>query len=1534
MTTGKRLVLFLVSGVFLFTMLYFVLDLSVFTTSDPVIVESSGSLNGKSFPFKKLPKTDRIDLAWQQEFERTKDPALGYVPRERLQFARQYSLQKREQLKSLRKSYGNMGNMGIAGIDWTERGPNNIGGRTRALMYDPNDGTGKKVWAAGVTGGLWYNNDITDNDSPWQKVDDFWDNIAVTCIAYDPNNTNIFYVGTGEGFTAGGNSSSRGDGVWKSTDGGSSWSQLSASTGFYWVNDIAVRNESGTSALYAGTAREYHLGGYFGSPDQGLYRSTDGGSSFTQVLPLPSGSTRPYSVADIEIAADNRIYIGTEKNSTGYGGGTILYSDNGSSGTWTVNTNYSSISGVARVELACAPSNANIVYALIEANLVLERVGYSSDKGATWTDMSEPNDADVSIPGTDFSRGQAWYDLILAVDPNDATKVYAGAIDLFRGIYSGGNISWTQISKWSNNSNMNTLNISVVHADQHAIIFKTGSSTETFLSNDGGIYYSDNFNSSPPDILERNKDYNTIQYYACAIHPTAATNHFLGGCQDNGSHRLTSIGVGPAIEVSGGDGAFCHIDQDESSYQFTAYTYNNLYRSTDGGQTFTAVISDGNGSFINPSDYDNVNDKMYSAYSNGQYLRWNDPQTGTSTTAVSVTDFNSGKVTTVSVSPNTSNRVFFGLNNGRVVRADNAHSTPTTSYINSGAGMPTTSSVSCIAIENGDDNHLLVTYYNYGVTSVWETTDGGSNWTNVEGNLPDMPVRWALFDPTNSDRALLATEVGVWSSDNLNGTSTQWDPSVSGLANVRVDMFRTRTSDNLIIAATHGRGLFTTDAFSSAQAQFDADRTTWLINRPIQFQDGSLQATSWSWNFGDGNTSTEQNPAHVYTSTGTYTVSLSINGGASTESKTNYITILSDPAIPYSQDFNSNNGAFYAHSISEEENYWQWGAGTSGKPNYNPEKGMATLEGAASWITNLTGSHGTNTIYALDSPPFNLEGGTGSYTLDFKYRMLLKGNTGGDVNAAGFNVQYSTDGGDNWTILGSPGASWYTDNSIAGLNGDPGFWRGAGTWTTIFNPSIDITSLIGNSDVRFRFVFGASYSQWDGAQIDNFQITGNSISPVAGPTSVDASNITTSSADVSWSGTSSEFRVVRTEGGPASSPTSGTLVYEGSSTNSTASSLTELSTYYFTAYGKASGSQAYSSAKEHIAAVISTANSVSTTVPANQTGTYVFGTTGSNVNIGTNQDSDGGTMQVDRFNSSPTGNNTISGSATAPDASTVTPNKISTERYWTITTNLTGSNSYTVSLDITGLSGVSNPDKLLILKRDGGGWVAQNTTRDGNTLSSTVSSLSDFGIGADDNDNPLPVTLSAFAANIQNNRVILKWVTESEINNEKFILQKSLDGQSFYPLANIPGHGNSSVRQEYKYVDEQVQVGNIYHYSLSSVDYNGTMNLYDTLIVDFSAEILPVEFALYSNFPNPFNPSTNIKFDLPAGKTLYPVNISVYNVLGQKVRTLLSTKLEPGRYTEVWDGRNDLSNLLSSGTYFLVIKAGNNVATDKMLLLR
>jgi PKD repeat protein len=844
---------------------------------------------------KEIPKQDRPDLAWEQDYLATLDPALGRPTREVL-------LPIYQQVAAQRQSMSLA--PGAASSPWEERGPDNVGGRTRALMWDPNAASGNKVWAGGVTGGLWYNNDITNSSSNWIAVDDFWDNISITAIAYDPTNTNTFYVATGEGWGAG---AARGEGIWKSTDGGLTWNQLASTTSFFYVNDLIVRNESGTGVVYAACDYRGYQGGAHGNSSKGLQRSTDGGTTWNQTLPnVPSGSY-PYFAADIELGANNRLWVGTIRTHLGTHGGTVLYSDDGTN--WTVAY---TVSGGDRVELACAPGNSNYVYAITEVSSAVGDIARTTDGGLTWTTLNEPSDADNGIPATDFSRGQAWYDLIIAVDPNDANTVITGGIDLFRT--TDGGTTWSQISKWSNNNNLAALNCSYVHADQHQIVFKPGSSSTAIFGNDGGVFYTTSLATAATSnvISDRNNGYNVTQFYACAIHPSAGQDYYLAGAQDNGTQRYQSSGMNSTTRATGGDGAYCFVDQSDPNYQVTSYVYNSYWRSTNGGNSWGSRIQSdqSTGKFINPTDYDDVQNVLYSARTTSTINRISN-MTG----SPSISNFTISGMTRMAshlrVSPYTtsSTTLFVGTENGDLFKVTNADGASPSSTNIAGSTLPN-SNVSCIEI-GASENELLVTFSNYGVNSVWYTNDGGTTWISKEGDLPNMPVRWALFNPNNRNEVILATEVGIWSTAAFNAASPSWSPSNSGLANVRVDMLQIRDSDKQVIAATHGRGLFSSNAFNAVgpTADFSANKTTPCANETVLLTDLSTNTpTSWTWSISPGTftyanstSASSQNPEVQFTAAGNYQISLTSTNsvGSDTETKTAYIAVTANqtPAV-------------------------------------------------------------------------------------------------------------------------------------------------------------------------------------------------------------------------------------------------------------------------------------------------------------------------------------------------------------------------------------------------------------------------------------------------------------------------------------------------------------------------------------------------------------------------------------------------------------------------------------------------------------
>ncbi len=715
---------------------------------------------------RQIPKRDRPDLAAEQYFLLTMDPATGQVPIERLYQANLLT----DQLKAEAFARGGAPLITTA---WEERGPSRVGGRTRALLFDPNDPEGRRVFAAGVAGGLWVTEDITVN-AGWTPVNDFWENLAVTALAYDPSNTTVMYAGTGEGFFNA--DAVRGAGIFKSEDGGATWTHLSStlSSVFHYVQRIAVHPTTGD--VYAATR-------------QGIRRSQDGGETWESVQSGNAG--------DLEIAADGTIYA-----TTGLGGaGRVYSSTTGNSGEWTqLNTGSNGFptSGVQRIEIATAPSDASVLYAVTEnsSNGGVGGMYRTEDGGQTWTSLTLPNDVQY---GTDFSRTQAWYDLSLAVDPNDPNTAFVGGINLFRT--TDGGASWNQLTHWYGG-----FGLPYVHADQHAVVYKPGSSTIALFSHDGGVNYTDNATAPQPIFWDRNTGYNVTQFYAGAIAPEAGSNVMLAGAQDNGTHRFSLPGINNGHEVRGGDGAFTFIDQDESNYAISSYVYNTYNLSTDGGLSFpiTLINNTSTGAFINRADYDDREDIFYSYRNATSFFRILDV-TG-SRTLSTVTTPSMGAMTNLKVSPFAppgTSTLFVGSSAGRIYRVDNAESSADVTELT----QPGPGAISSIEFGDSEDQ-ILVTISNYGVASVWESLDGGMTWANKEGNLPDMPIRWALYHPTNRNLVLLATEAGVWETTSFDADEPVWTPA-PGFPTVSTHMLQYRESDDTVMAITHGRGVFT-----------------------------------------------------------------------------------------------------------------------------------------------------------------------------------------------------------------------------------------------------------------------------------------------------------------------------------------------------------------------------------------------------------------------------------------------------------------------------------------------------------------------------------------------------------------------------------------------------------------------------------------------------------------------------------------------------------------------------------------------------
>ncbi|WP_111683127.1 GEVED domain-containing protein [Winogradskyella tangerina] len=813
------------------------------TIEDDTINESQATIEAqrqqlqnylKKSPFKETLTWDKKkrklnglppNRYYEQMWELTINPSTGKLNDGQLTILR-------EQLKQQRLTQRNPGNASNA---WEERGPNNVGGRTRVLLFDPNDLTNNTVYAGGVSGGLWKNTDISNASSAWTRVVNVPGNLSVTSITVDPRNSNIWYVGTGEQYTAG---DVVGNGVYVTTDGGTTWNAINIPpagvgdfsfnasnlflSGVYYVNDIIAWDNGTSTELFVGVGAHAYgdsssPANWLGLQSAGLYHSTDGGSNWSRIESSNmefsfGGNTYYYIPNDLEIGADNKLWMGTISTpGIGGSGGRVYSSTNGS--TWT-EAAASPLTDSNRVELECSATNANKIYALTEGNTSPVHIYETTNAFGSITALNLPNDADPGIAANDFCRGQAFYDLVIEADPADDDTFYVGGIDLFKT--TNGGSSYTQLSHWYGG-----FGFQYVHADQHAIAFGNGSSTRILYGHDGGISYSGNAGVT---IETRNNGYNVTQFVKAGIGPDGVgdTNGiFSAGAQDNGTQAFrdgnTAPGINSSEELSDGDGFYTFVDKD-GDYMIATYVYNVIYRFNlpwngvsriNGGAT-TLLNSQTTGDFVNPMGYDDDANRLLSNNSSGSSYSIRSINVAANSNGTLTNAALTSKPTAFRASPFASNTWFVGLANGELVKLSSVtNSSATWQSITT----PFVGSVSSVRFgETSQD--LIVTIHNYGVTSIWYSPDEGSTWVSKEGDLPNLPVRDFLQNPLEPNEAIVATQLGVWETSDFDTSSPTWTQAYNGMSDVSVTAFdywdiSGDDTNNVVIASTYGRGVFT-----------------------------------------------------------------------------------------------------------------------------------------------------------------------------------------------------------------------------------------------------------------------------------------------------------------------------------------------------------------------------------------------------------------------------------------------------------------------------------------------------------------------------------------------------------------------------------------------------------------------------------------------------------------------------------------------------------------------------------------------------
>ncbi len=759
---------------------------------------------------------DNPEAQAEMEFLMLRDPRTHQIPRGIRRGERLFSKSLPSPPPRLFRS-GPDPSTAFAPLVWTERGPNNVGGRSRVFAIDATNPT--TLIAGSVGGGIWRS---TDDGASWSLRTSPGQIHGTTCIAQDVRNgqTNSWYVGTGEirGSTTNATrwgSLYLGDGIFKSTDGGLTWTLLPSTTSgtpqvadpFDFVINVATNPaNAGQDQVLAATYK-------------GIHHSTDGGGSWATVLASDSGFT------DVAVTATGAMYAVTRTGSLIR----VWRSTNGTA--WTLIQPGTFPTMANRIVIGLAPSNPQVVYFFCQGvnqpapagNQIWKYTYLSGDgsgAGGTWENRGASMPIDLNT--------QAGYDQVIHVKPDDEHFVIVGGTNLYRstdGFATAGNI--TEIGGYSF--------YPPHHPDLHAGGFSPADPDVYYSAGDGGIHKAPDITLADMAWVSLNNGYNVTQFYSVAIAPDAGSNVILAGAQDNGSQLGTSPGASDWIHAFGGDGTVVEVSPAADDRLYTQYQNGPIQRQNWDGSDVTSITPSGaaNQLFVNPIVLDPNNSLLlYYAAGNSSMTsmiwRNDNAPVATSTTGWSslpATNVGAGvgyarRISAMGLSTaNNPNVMYYGTIDGIVMKAVNVHTgAPTVTTITPpglNGGTVTGGFVRSIAVDPTDSNRALVAFGNYVFQSLWYTTDGGANWTDVEGNLAGTTgpsIRWAsMFYIDGQLQVFLGTSIGVLSTTALNGASTVWaQEAANAIGNVIIGYMDFRASDNTLAVGTHGRGVFTT----------------------------------------------------------------------------------------------------------------------------------------------------------------------------------------------------------------------------------------------------------------------------------------------------------------------------------------------------------------------------------------------------------------------------------------------------------------------------------------------------------------------------------------------------------------------------------------------------------------------------------------------------------------------------------------------------------------------------------------------------
>ncbi|HBY21307.1 MAG TPA: hypothetical protein DEG71_09950 [Clostridiales bacterium] len=735
-------------------------------------------------------------------------------------------------------------------INWKQRGPYNVGGRTRAIAFDVNDEN--IIMAGGVSGGLWRSE---NGGMSFSKLTNPETIHSISCIAQNKRKgkTNVWYYGTGEYYALVGPTPEgfSGNGIFKSIDGGKTWKHLESTISntpttlynngdFDFIWKIIVDNkDSINDVVYAALFN-------------GIYRSADGGDSWTAVLGLHPNETNYSDFVDIAQTSDGVLYATLSSGGIDKG---IWRSTDGID--WTNISPDFMPNSYRRTCIGIAPSNENIVYFVSETPgegknnhsvWAYEYLGGNGDgQDGKWDDRSANLPEYNCTIYYDFEFGnystQSSFDMFIKVKPDNENVVFLGGTNLYRskdGFRSDTMTSWIGGYK-CNLDHPSDYNYPNHHPDQHDLIFYPSNSNSMLSANDGGLYKTNNCIDSV-FWIPLNNGYVTTQFYTVAIESgNGHSDYVIGGMQDNGTWGTNSLDSKKAWKnLLGGDGSFCHITKNRKY----------LYMSWQTGKTFKYEIDDSlnviaktridakkNNEapylFINPFLIDPNNENIMYMACNAYIWRNNDLSqielindeinpidTNWKYLKNGNTGYTGAFITAMEMPLYPKDLLIYGASDGQIFYIEDIWATsPKRVKINT--SIIPYGYISSISANKYNGDEIIATLSNYELKSVFYTKDRGKTWESISGNLEENPdgtgkgpsVLCSAIYPTNDKTYyFVGTTIGLFYTTDLKGDETVWIQEGSNtIGNVVINMIKTRSYDGMIAIATHGNGIYTSN---------------------------------------------------------------------------------------------------------------------------------------------------------------------------------------------------------------------------------------------------------------------------------------------------------------------------------------------------------------------------------------------------------------------------------------------------------------------------------------------------------------------------------------------------------------------------------------------------------------------------------------------------------------------------------------------------------------------------------------------------